>query len=557
MKRAIYVLSFGIIMILAIYINTLTVAGDPASDLITAINNKDNKLLKKATEQLVSQNDEKAFMALSGALGLLGQPPEEEAYMTLLVGIARLTNKDVIPKITNLILKDKDKNLGRDLLGIMKSNHSPIIIPLLSSVLEKGTYDMQMECLHQLGSIYAKESLEAIINFLRPIKPNDKDKKEIIKEALSSLETLTGINKGNYHDIWVLWWDENKTKDAKDLIHPTGIDADKLENIKQYRNMKGIQTLEADKVIVVRNDEIDEYIKKAGGSGFDGNFDHIQDILARLGIPYTLVGKSELEKDSFNWDSKWAIIFNCNFFKERCVNPEHFRLKPTGQQGSTERTEVCPGQSNHIAQSSKLSEKVIKKIKEFVETGGYLFTEDLNIEEIIERAFKGYITHTKFLPERTVKIMPAPGAVLNPYLKYVFESPPTLKTEGPISETKSVKASEFRIDTEWKIDNQSPDIKILNNEKVTLLISSPELAKAQKENNGAVAVTFSVSDKDIVITKDDKGPNYAPGGRVLHVMSHFGKQRSKLDEFALQNLIFNFLMECNERRPRVSQTPKK
>ena len=38
-----------------------------------------------------------------------------------------------------------------------------------------------------------------------------------------------------------------------------------------------------------------------------------------------------------------------------------------------------------------------------------------------------------------------------------------------------------------------------------------------------------------------------PGGRVLHVMSHFGKQQgSKDDTFVLQNLILNFIMESNK-----------
>ena len=33
-----------------------------------------------------------------------------------------------------------------------------------------------------------------------------------------------------------------------------------------------------------------------------------------------------------------------------------------------------------------------------------------------------------------------------------------------------------------------------------------------------------------------------------HVLSHFGKQNSEDDEFALQNLMLNFLIEANERR---------
>ena len=39
-----------------------------------------------------------------------------------------------------------------------------------------------------------------------------------------------------------------------------------------------------------------------------------------------------------------------------------------------------------------------------------------------------------------------------------------------------------------------------------------------------------------------------PGGRVLHVMSHFGKQQgSSEDTFVLQNMILNFIMESNRQ----------
>ena len=78
---------------------------------------------------------------------------------------------------------------------------------------------------------------------------------------------------------------------------------------------------------------------------------------------------------------------------------------------------------------------------------------------------------------------------------------------------------------------------------------SPKLA-TKSNTDGAVAVTFGVSGSNIVATGSEKRSSYQGGGRVLHVMSHFGKQKSKVDEFALQNLILNFIMELNQRRPK-------
>ena len=63
---------------------------------------------------------------------------------------------------------------------------------------------------------------------------------------------------------------------------------------------------------------------------------------------------------------------------------------------------------------------------------------------------------------------------------------------------------------------------------MTVLISSGEVLS--RSGNRAVAVVF------------------APGkGRVLHVVSHFGKQASYQDEATIQNLLVNFLLDGNVR----------
>jgi hypothetical protein len=90
--------------------------------------------------------------------------------------------------------------------------------------------------------------------------------------------------------------------------------------------------------------------------------------------------------------------------------------------------------------------------------------------------------------------------------------------------------------------------KILKKDIVTVLVMSPKLV--DKSNpEGAIAVTWGMSGENIVSTGSNK-TSYSGGGRVLHVMSHFGKQRSQIDEFALQNLLLNCLIELNQRRPK-------
>jgi hypothetical protein len=540
-----------LILIVLFVIIGVILASNPGQDLQKGIEKKDAKAVKKAVDELVKQNDEKAYNELIKCLNSLGESPDHDMYMTILTGIARLTEASVVSKIASFIIANKNKNVGKDLLSAIKSNRSVSAVPLLSVILKKGDYLMQLEAIHQLGSIYAKESIEALIDYLKRLK---NEEKELIKSATKALECLTSIKDVRDRDWWIEWWEKNKNKSPGELVKPKG-GAAQIESVRDYRDMKGIETLPQEKVLVVRNDRCDNHYQG------DRNYDKIQEVLEKLGIPHTVVGKSQIEDDSFDWDDKWAMIFNCNFFEDLCCGKE---CGP-GDSVIGARTRGCVKSGvagyDHMTHNTKLSDKTIKKITRFVETGGYLFTEDLNIREIVVRAFKGIVTDTKEIEDRTVKIMPAPGAALHPYLKYVFEAPPSsepeISSDGSTGETRSVKPGEYRADAEWKIDNGSPDIKVLKPDIVTILIISPELRKVKKgkvEDEGAVAVTWGYSAQGVVISGDKANPYVSPpGGRVLHVMSHFGKQRSKLDEFALQNLILNFLIELNERRPRAGK----
>lgn len=549
-------------LVLGILISDSAIAASPAQDLQTGIQKIDIKIVKKAVEELVRQNDELAFNSLSNDLvSIEGKPEDVEIYWAILDGIGRLTNSAIIPKITNLIIKHKESNLGRALLSAMRSNQSPQMISLLSAIVEKGTYEMKLECLRQFGNIRIKESVEALIGILKSIDEKDKTKKELLEYVYASLNDLTR-EPDKFHTnytLWMEWWEKSKDKPATEIIVKKKAFSGE-GNVDKYRPMSAAQSLEKDKVIVVRNDECDENIKKAGGKGFDGNYDKIQDILAALNIPYTLIGKSELDKESYSLDDKWALVFNCNFFMDHCCNPEHLKMPPSKKEGKEIRTLECPGTVNHINHKTELSEKTIKKIRRFVETGGYLFTEDLNIMEIIERAFPKTIAKSTFVDEMTVRIMPEPAAVLHPYLKYVFEAPPMAQPPGmpapeASGETRSVKPGELSLESEWQIDNKSPNIKVIDKGLVTVLIVSPKLAKLYKDE-GAVAVTFRVVDPSIQMT-GGKDIIYLPGGRVLHVMSHFGHQRSKVSEFALQNLLVNFLEELGKYKPKAVKTVKK
>ena len=107
------------------------------------------------------------------------------------------------------------------------------------------------------------------------------------------------------------------------------------------------------------------------------------------------------------------------------------------------------------------------------------------------------------------------------------------------------------LEFQWVIDAVSYTIKY-DPKKVIVLIEAPELKKIYKDE--AVAVTFSygtppAQERTSVTTGGvyEELPKMK-GGKVLHVLSHFRTQGTKNDEFAIQNMLLNFLIEAKDRK---------
>jgi hypothetical protein len=116
----------------------------------------------------------------------------------------------------------------------------------------------------------------------------------------------------------------------------------------------------------------------------------------------------------------------------------------------------------------------------------------------------------------------------------------------------------------WKVDDESPAIYVKNPREITVLLESQELATVA-EVEEAVAITFRTGSGGAAARKPARPTTgggagagksrgrgeFAErlrGGRVLHCLSHFGKQQhSREDTFVLQNLILNFIMESDEQ----------
>ncbi|HVR85372.1 MAG TPA: hypothetical protein VMU54_13735, partial [Planctomycetota bacterium] len=267
-----------------------------------------------------------------------------------------------------------------------------------------------------------------------------------------------------------------------------------------------------------------------------GRYDHIQEILDRLEIPYSILEPEQVPK--YDLSNCKVLLINCNntydqgLFRLANSNTIQKDIEALEEKEAALRKRVQEAKEKRkvfelglelLKATSTLSElrerlaavtganELVENVRKFVESGGYLFSSDWGIS-ILERSFPGTVKNGGLIGPRTVSLRPKPG-VKNPLLDEVFYT-------GPKNQTVVSKRML------WEIDSGSYAVKV---EKATvdILAEAPELQK-----NNAIAVAFG----------PDRGT-----GKVLHVLSHFDRQATRQGDYALQNLLLNFLMERVKR----------
>lgn len=263
-----------------------------------------------------------------------------------------------------------------------------------------------------------------------------------------------------------------------------------------------------------------------------GQYDHIQNVLDRLEIPYMVIDPEELAR--YDLKNCKALLINCHntyaegLFRLAKSNTLEKDITALAEREAAlkrrlsetrEKRKVFELGLELLKVTSTLSEMrenlaavtgatlLTENIRRFVEGGGYVFSSDWGIS-ILERAFPGTIKNGGIIGPRTVSLRPKSG-VKSPLLDEVFHTGPKNAT---VVSKKLI----------WEVDSGSYAVKIEKSSAVEVLAEAPEL-----QRNTAIAVAFG----------PEKG-----SGRVLHVLSHFDRQATKQGDYALQNMLLNFLM---------------
>jgi len=192
-----------------------------------------------------------------------------------------------------------------------------------------------------------------------------------------------------------------------------------------------------------------------------GQYDHIEQVFGQGGIPCTAVDPRQIDNANLRPDQ--VIFVNC---------PGHF--SPQG----------------------------LRKLHQFVEEGGFLFTTDWALKHVVEPAFPGFLEYNgRSTADEVVRV-----EILDredPFLSSIL---------GPDD------------DPQWWLEGSSYPIRVLDPKKVKVLVTSKELGK--KYGEPAVFVTFEFGE-----------------GRVYHMISHFYLQRTETRTRRNAGSSYSFLKE--------------
>jgi len=192
-----------------------------------------------------------------------------------------------------------------------------------------------------------------------------------------------------------------------------------------------------------------------------GCYDHVEQVLGALDVPYRVVDPGHL--DSLPLRPEQVLVVN------------------------------CPGD---------VSSAAIVRIRTFVDAGGTLFTTDWALRNVVEPAFPGTVAYNdRATGDEVVRIEVVEAD--SPYLAGVLDGDN---------------------DPQWWLEGSSYPIRVLDPERVRVLIRSRELGERYGED--AVAVVFPHGK-----------------GEVFHMISHYYLQRTELRNTRHQQTAASYAFE--------------
>ncbi|MCA8920420.1 MAG: hypothetical protein KDD82_01350 [Planctomycetes bacterium] len=471
----------------------------------------DESALDRALVAVLAEDGAKAAKGLLELVERRAEPPQ--AYWQVVYALGALEDSRAIDQLERWLSKHDEAPLAVDLVSAWDGNGSKDLEPALIGLLHQRKLGLGVRLL--LVDRLSERATASAVDALFELWADRKQPAALQARVKDGLVGLLGDDMGALDNFKSFWEQHRGERLPLGAEESTGTAVDGIDPTRRA----GLQTLtrKGGRVIVLR--------------GQNTNFDQVEGILARMKIKHEV-----LQKKAFMADLEGAlrgtavVLLNCNAYGDFCVCKS---CKPV--QGP--RGYVCGGCDVHTYEGNDgLTPAAQERLRTFVARGGSVFSEDWGMWELTQPTWPKLVAPGETLDEQEVDYYLPPGSAGDPLLRGV------IRRDGPTLTFK---------DRRWTVDAASPAIQVLDGTKVRVLLASRAL-QARNPEQHALAVVLEpggAATGGAGRPRTGEGPE-PEGGMVLHVLSHFGKQSRKADEFALQNLLINFVLEAQARFAR-------
>src|SRR5688572_28624994 len=359
---------------------------DAEKEFRLAINNRLEKPLEDAIRKLVKINTPAAAKVV---LGAIKGNNESTTYWMLVNGAAAFGSPEALDEVTKTVLANKSSPVARDIVAALQGNFTAGCESALVTILREGSSDLQVLVIEHMMDVGQKAVVEAVIETLK----KGVGSAELSRRLFRVLNVLCVETYGDTLSNWEGWWTANKHKEWNLLkAKPkgsTGSTGTVCDDLGKHRDSE-YEKLKTGKVLVIG---AREGCKCKRGHDLDSIERTIESM--RLTVEY--VNKIDFSKPTWTLaklDEYVAILVNCTHLEEHCICP---KCSKGGGGESGNRLVRCPNcDCGHKTAKYVMDAAGLDKIRKYVDLGGYLYTEDWGLREILAIKFKEYVDVGEF-----------------------------------------------------------------------------------------------------------------------------------------------------------------
>jgi len=465
-----------------------------------------------------------AARAPADCIELLPSIENLAVYYGILTSLGEIHASAGLDRIAAALRSDKtQKELRRDLLISLQLNEYAAADRIVLELLKDAGLpaDIRLALVEEAAKRKVKDSIPVLIELLA-----SEESKGFDASARGADVPWNELGHGTRRALQAM--SDKVFKDAKGYAEWWSANADSFK--VPGRKVEGQGALERlAGSTVVRYEGLKAFLKEEVVL-VRGKMDTLVPVLRSLGVPYVAANDQD---NTFNVDEKLikgarVLIVECD------ATHEHVRFYPS---------------KTALGEPTRRSQRILDLIKSKVNEGMYLVTTDWGLTNLIIPMFEGVVVRgkhdeawrneTKLVNEKdpTWRIWPPKGTIADPLQKDVWiETRMTYGREGPSSVSVASVLGDMqrkRINVGWTVESSNWPFRIGGGAGGILPLVEKQVAGKEWEQG---KIGFRLQHGK---------------GKVLHLLAHFRHQQlGDSDQFALQRLLLNFMMEAREGSSR-------